>query len=399
MPMKQSLSNSLLSLTRKERESLSSSSVSKASSDSEVTEIDFNNVPNDINPNSENSITSDANEEVTNNQQSTLLGSTLRNITRKGRDTFRESFSITAGFSNFSNHGNKELISDSQINTNQSKTSPTNDFVKEEKESMKLLTILKSNLIQMPSTPNSNNINDIEIKVSKQYEEILNSLGFFSDEQELERITLIGQFNILLKDSSGQKLDGNYITIEKFVIDVINKRIEPDWADAAFRAFSKNGKMSKNEYFLAFKALQVTEQNMNNPVWIQLRRHLIFIYYDRETQRKWNRDNFVDFMKDFSASKERPEAFGLVNKMIVNLPDSVLSGQERAEDNSNFIQDYAKLKLDLAQKELDYQQLTLAYLKLEKQFVALKLDMAQLIDSIDTCDDDMMTTMSCHGKV
>lgn len=68
------------------------------------------------------------------------------------------------------------------------------------------------------------------------------------------------------------------------------------------------------------KTLEVTELHMGNPIWLELRRYLVYIYYDRTLQRQWTMDNFSDFLNDLSLSNGRPEAYGIINQMMMNIP-------------------------------------------------------------------------------
>jgi hypothetical protein len=185
-------------------------------------------------------------------------------------------------------------------------------------------------------------------------------------------------------ESKDVQVEARIMPIERFVIDLLKRGYEPQWCDAAFRAFSTNGLMNKYEYAIALKSLETTERHMNNPTWLELRRYLVFIYYDRNLQKKWNQDNFYDFLNDVSLSKDqRPERFGIVNQVMINIPEAITRGEVKAEDDQQLIQAYAMSKVELAVKKSEYEELTLSYLRLEKQLCAMKLKMAGMLEAIE----------------
>ena len=74
-----------------------------------------------------------------------------------------------------------------------------------------------------------------------------------------------------------------YLSLEVFVIDSKKRGHSVQWADAAFRAvdIEKRGSLNKFEYLFAVLSLQTDERFLKNPRWLELRRNLVFTYYDR----------------------------------------------------------------------------------------------------------------------
>eukprot|EP01035_Chromulina_nebulosa_P020379 gene20379-26448_t len=188
---------------------------------------------------------------------------------------------------------------------------------------------------------------------------------------------------------------------------MLKLKYEAQWCDAAFRAFALTitnnndednednvNSMNKYEYVIARLALDVNDKHIHNTTWIELRRHLVFTYYDRNVKGLWDKRSFIDFLADLSGNNDnrsedschtetRPEAYGIVNKVLISIPDEVVSGEESPDSNTSIIQSFAKCKVDLAITQSDYEQLHLNYITLEKKYCNLKLEMAQLRESLD----------------
>jgi hypothetical protein len=143
---------------------------------------------------------------------------------------------------------------------------------------------------------------------------LIRDLGMNDEKNANERDAIYDTFNASMKKHGCEANDG--ITVENFVIDMLKRGFTPQWSDAAFRAFDnkQTSYLSKYQYLIAICALKTTKEVFDNPVWIKLRRRVLFAYYDRDSKSELDCSLFNEFLTDLSVSAEDPEVFGISNK-------------------------------------------------------------------------------------
>ena len=203
------------------------------------------------------------------------------------------------------------------------------------------------------------------------------------DVQNTEMGLLISRFNEI--SESGNGLMNSQVKLERFVIHMIKRGHDPLWADAAFRSFdsNKDGDIPFIEFVMADVSLRLEDSYVNNDMWLDLRRNVVFTVYDREVKGSLGRKELVDILSDMSLSDKNPNIFGIRNELW----------SDRHEENKSLIadeyssqilsQELAVAKLDVAQRDFQFEELHLKYLKLEKAVVDYKYENAKLRAELD----------------
>jgi hypothetical protein len=129
-------------------------------------------------------------------------------------------------------------------------------------------------------------------------------------EYAAEKVAIFDEFFNLLEPGA------LFLTVDAFVLDCKKRGYSIQWADAAFRAadIEHRGGLNKFEYLFAVLSLQPDERFVKNPRWVDLRRRLMFTYYDRGCQGTITEEDFLELLRDLSTTNEEPEAFGISNK-------------------------------------------------------------------------------------
>lgn len=168
---------------------------------------------------------------------------------------------------------------------------------------------LASNTLSMSSSRHSKSPGDDEILST------IEELGMNDDKNIAERDAVYESYSVIVGRSNVDN-DSIGVTIEKFVIEMLKKGHSPQWSDAAFRAFDtrRNGYLNKYEYLLSICALKTIKEMHNNPIWIKLRRRVLFAYYDRDNRNQIDSTQFHELLNDLSATTDDPEVFGITNK-------------------------------------------------------------------------------------
>jgi hypothetical protein len=161
-----------------------------------------------------------------------------------------------------------------------------------------------SSLQPPPSIPRENDMIENDL-----YVEYLRDLRM-NYEYATEKVKIFDNFYNLLEPGS------MFLGVDVFVMDCIKKGYTIQWADAAFRAadVDHKGALNKFEYLFAVVSLQADERFIKNSRWIELRRRLMFTYYDRGSQNSITESDFLEMLRDLSTTNEEPEAFGISNK-------------------------------------------------------------------------------------
>ena len=208
---------------------------------------------------------------------------------------------------------------------------------------------------------------------------IIKQLNLQNSEVDL----LIGRFNEI--SESGNGLMSSKVKLERFVIHMIKRGHDPLWADAAFRSFdtNKNGDIPFIEFVMADVSLRLEDSYVNNDMWLDLRRNVVFTVYDREVKGSLGRKELMDILSDMSLSDKNPNIFGIRNELW----------SDRHEENKSLIADeyssqilskeLAVAKLDVAQRDFQFEELHFKYLKLEKAVVDYKFENATLRAELD----------------
>lgn len=137
-----------------------------------------------------------------------------------------------------------------------------------------------------------------------------------NDKRSAERDLLFSSYQYLIgKCATDNTATPEGLPLERFVIDMLQRGFTPQWADAAFRAFDtkRRGMLNQYEFALAVCALHTTRDYTNDSTWMQLRRRVVFSYYDRNRAGKITPASFDDFLSDASYSRDLPEFFGIYN--------------------------------------------------------------------------------------
>jgi hypothetical protein len=245
--------------------------------------------------------------------------------------------------------------------------------------------------VPIPVSNNSNNniINKPIEKTSKgSISDVLSGLGMseYGSRSEEKKLIYQQHYELIktLSSSSYNDIKEGYLPLERFVIDMLKRGYSPLWADAAFRAFDyeNSGGLDKTQYLLANIALKVDFISLHNSNWLELRRQLIFAYYDRQNKGYWDDDAYREYLVDVSQNdSDEPQIYGIVNKNW-NLRKSD-NDENSGGTPDNLAKALAISRVQLAQKNVDYEELQLSYLKLEKKMCQLKLELAQKKDKID----------------
>jgi hypothetical protein len=129
-------------------------------------------------------------------------------------------------------------------------------------------------------------------------------------EYAAEKVAIFDEFFNLLEPGA------LFLTVDAFVLDCKKRGYSIQWADAAFRAadIEHRGGLNKFEYLFAVLSLQPDERFVKIPRWVDLRRRLMFTYYDRGCQGTITEEDFLELLRDLSTTNEEPEAFGISNK-------------------------------------------------------------------------------------
>jgi hypothetical protein len=145
----------------------------------------------------------------------------------------------------------------------------------------------------------------------------------YTTELSQERNEIFQKFQELLQSNEST------LRMGVFIVDMKRRGFSVQWADAAFRTFDVQGKGSLNryEYLLAISALQVDKRLVRIPKWLDLRRRLIFMFYDRGAKGFLEQSDFIEFLLDASQA-ESIESCGILNSDWANI--SEVDGSEHS---------------------------------------------------------------------
>ena len=153
---------------------------------------------------------------------------------------------------------------------------------------------------------------------------------------------IVTRFNELIEGGRGSSQAKSVVRLERFVIHMIQRDVDPLWADAAFRAFDadSDGGISLFEFLQAEVSVRLEEGLSTNETWLMLRRQVLFTVYDRDVRGWLGRKELHDLLEDMSTSGKAPVIFGIRNTLW----------SERQESNKNLIAD--EFSLESLTKEL-----------------------------------------------
>lgn len=173
------------------------------------------------------------------------------------------------------------------------------------------------------------------------------------------------------------------VDLDEFVKDVLSRGIVAKWGDAAFRAFESppfSGSLTKFAYCLAIISLLSQETELTKrPAWMELRRKVIFAYYDAYQQGALDVAQFSAYLEDASTSDHPLAAFGIHILTPEHLSDRESHCFSPGSTNSTaeIAASLALSRVQLAETRSELQQQQLSFLQLEKKFCALKLELAE----------------------
>lgn len=189
---------------------------------------------------------------------------------------------------------------------------------------MSVTSSISDSITSDSSKNNSNKTNQLSAtgKPVNVYKEILNltpgqvieALGLNGDAVKTRNALFEAfQRNCEAGNASGEQ---PFLSLEKFVMDMIKRGNEPIWSDAAYKAFNVHrlGKLNSFEYVIAVTSLDVSNEAwVHNPTWMLIRRHLVFTYYNHSSNGLLTEHEFLEMMKDVEATPAPSLAqFGVV---------------------------------------------------------------------------------------
>ena len=167
------------------------------------------------------------------------------------------------------------------------------------------------------------------------------------------------------------------VLLEAFVkAMMVEMKSTIQWADAAFRAFVAPGKsyLGKREFALAMTSLKTTKASLENPTWLQLRRRVLFVFYNKGSKSgTLGFSDFTDMLDDLSELNKDPELYGISNKTwSLRLHPPAEPPKSAADhDVDSVVKELIMTKLALAMKKCEMEDLLSENARMRKQLETL----------------------------